>query len=109
MATSPKVLGQLNPAASILTTLYTTPGATKTTVSTIFVCNTGTTVAKFRISVAIAAAADAISQYLYRDETLAPNRTFAVTAGITLGTTDIIRVRADTADVVFHAYGVEFN
>jgi hypothetical protein len=39
MATTYKVLGQLNPAATTPTTLYTVPASTSTVVSTITICN----------------------------------------------------------------------
>jgi hypothetical protein len=39
MATSYKVLGQLNPSATTATTLYTCPAGTQTVISTITICN----------------------------------------------------------------------
>ena len=102
-----KTLAQTNPAAATLTTHYTVPASTSTTVSSIFVCNTSSTKATFRISIAIAAAADATTQYLYYDLPLTGNNTFVATVGLTLATTDLIRVQASTSGVVFSSYGVE--
>lgn len=107
MAETLKVLGQSAPAATTLTDLYTVPAATQTTVSTVFVCNQNAGKIIFRISVAVGGAANATSQYLYWDVTLLGNSTFAATVGLTLGAGDIIRVRTDTTNVSFSAYGAE--
>ena len=41
MATAYKVLGQSNPAATTLTTLYTVPAVTSAVCSTLSICNVG--------------------------------------------------------------------
>ena len=69
-----KVLGQLAPAATTLSALYTVPAATSTAISSIFVANTSSSADTFRISVAVAGAADNIKQYLYRDVTIPGNK-----------------------------------
>ena len=107
MATSPKVLGQSRPGATTLTALYTVPALTSTTVSSISVCNTSATPTTFRVSVAPAGAGDALSQYLFYDVTIAGNDSFVATMGITLSTTDIIRVYATLATLTFQAFGIE--
>lgn len=107
MATTPKVLGQLAPGATTLTALYTVPGATNTTVSSISVCNTSATPTSFRVSVAVAGAGDAISQYLFYDVTIPGNDTFVATVGLTLAATDVIRVYATLATLTFQAFGIE--
>lgn len=104
-----KVLGQSAPAATTLTDLYTVPAATSTTVSTMTVCNRSATATTFRISVAPAGAADATSQYLYYDQAIGGNTTFALTMGMTLATTDKIRVYAGAATLSFSAFGVEIS
>ena len=50
MPTTYKVLGQSNPSATTATTLYTTPSATQTIVSTITVCNQAATAGTYRIA-----------------------------------------------------------
>jgi len=107
MATTPKVLGQSAPGATTLTALYTVPGATNTTVSSLTVCNTSATPTTFRISVAPAGAGDALSQYLFYDVTIAGNDSFVATVGLTLEATDIIRVYATLATLSFSAFGIE--
>lgn len=109
MAEALKILGQSSPAATTATALYTVPAATKTTVSTITVCNRSATAGTFRISVAVADAVDANPQYLFYDQALDGNSTFAVTIGITLAATDVIRVYASSANFSFNVFGVEIS
>lgn len=107
MAASPKVLGQSNPLATTLTDAYTVPGATRTTVSTITVANRSATATSFRISVAVAGAADSLEQYVFYDIPIQGNDTFAGTIGITLGPADVVRVYAALATLSFNIFGIE--
>ncbi len=107
MADTLKVLAQLNPSATTLTTLYTVPAATSTTVSSVTVCNQATSAATFRLSVAIAGAADSAQQYIYFDEPIGAKDTFVATIGITLATTDLIRAYSSNASTSFSAFGVQ--
>jgi len=66
MADALKVLGQLNPSAASLTDLYEVPGATEAIVSSITVANRSVTPTAFRISVAIAGAADSLAIFFIR-------------------------------------------
>jgi len=109
MADALKILGSSAPALTTLTDIYTVPASTKTTVSTITVCNRSATATTFRISVAAGGAADATNQYLYYDETVAGNSTYAITIGISLATTDKIRVYAGAATLSFNVFGVEVS
>lgn len=102
-----KVLAQAAPAATTLTDFYTVPGATATVFSTVTVCNQNAASIKFRISVAVAGAADAAKQYLYYDSVLVANGSVTLTLGITLAATDVMRIYADTTNVSFNAFGVE--
>ena len=104
-----KVLGQINPTATTLTTLYTVPAATQTTVSSIMICNTTNAGTTFSVSVAIAGASDAIHQYLWYVMPLNANDTFLATLGITLATTDVVRVWASNNNVAFNMFGVEIT
>lgn len=109
MADTNKVLGQSAPLATTLTDLYTVPAATQTVVSSIVCCNRDSVAIKFRISVAIAGAADAVAQYLYWDVNLNVGDTYVAVLGITLAATDKIRVRSTTANTSFSAFGVEIT
>lgn len=107
MATSYKVLGQVNPSATTATTLYTVPSATQTVVSTVVIANQAATAATFRISVRPAGAAQTNAMYLAYDVTVGANDSTALTLGITLAATDVITVYASSATVSFNAFGSE--
>lgn len=109
MATTYKVLGQSNPAATTATSLYTVPAATSTIVSTVTVCNQAATAGTYRIAVRIAGASLAKAQYLVYDASLSANSTDTITLGITLAATDVVTVYASTADFSFSAFGTELS
>lgn len=106
MAEVIKVLGQVIPTGATLTPLYTVPASTSTVVSTITVCNQGIATT-FRLSVAVAGAADTPKQYLCFDVSLAATESRSFTLGMTLGAADVVRVQAGTSTVSFNAFGAE--
>ncbi len=108
MATVYKCLGQSAPSATTETDLYTVPGATSAVVSTVAVCNRGTATT-FRISVAVGGGATANKDYIYYDVAISAADTFACTFGITLATTDKIKVYAGSANLSFTAWGSEIS
>lgn len=109
MANAYKILGQSKPSATTLTDIYTVPASTEAVISTITVCNQSATATSFRISIAPAGAADTASQYIYYDVAIAGNDTFAATLGISLATTDVIRVYNTLATLSFTVTGVEIS
>jgi hypothetical protein len=104
-----KILGQSNPAATTLTTVYTVPAATQAIVSTLSVCNTGSTATTYRIAVRPAGASVATQHYVAYDVAIPANDTATLTLGVTLAATDVVSVYAASANVAFHAYGVEIT
>ena len=107
MATALKVLGQSNPTAATLTTLYTVPASTSTVVSSIMVCNRSATATSFRIAVRPAGAGISDEHYIYNDLPISGNDTFTATLGITLATTDVVSVYATLATLSFNMFGQE--
>lgn len=107
MATTYKVLGQVNPSATTATTLYTVPASTQTVVSTISVCNQAGTAATFRIAVRPAGAALAAEHYIVYGATVPASDSTFFTLGIALAATDVITVYASSANLSFNAYGSE--
>jgi hypothetical protein len=107
VANTYKTLGQAALTAVTLAAVYTVPAATNTVVSSVVVCNRGGTATTFRLSVAVAGAADATSQYLYYDVTLQANDTFTSTVGITLAATDVVRAYAGNGNVTVNLFGSE--
>jgi len=109
MPTAYKVLGQSAPSATTDTTLYTVPASTSAVVSTISVCNRDTGSGTFRIAIRPAGASIANQHYVVYDAALAANATATFTLGVTLATTDVVTVRASTANFSFSAFGSEIS
>lgn len=109
MPTTYKVLGQSNPAATTLTTLYTVPSATQAVVSTIVIANLTSTSATFRIAVRPGGASITNSHYVAYDVTVGASDSTALTLGITLAATDVISVYGSTANITFTAFGSEIS
>lgn len=106
MATTYKVLGQSNPAATTDTTLYTVPASTQTVISTITVANLGTT-GTFRIAIRPDGATIANQHYVVYDATLNANDSVTFTLGITIDASDVVTVRASNTSFAFQAFGSE--
>lgn len=102
-----KVLGQANPLAATLTTLYTVAALTSTIVSSLTVCNRSATPTSFRIAIRPAGAAIANEHYIAFDVPIGANEAMSFTLGVTLAATDVISVYATLATLAFNAYGVE--
>jgi glucose-6-phosphate dehydrogenase assembly protein OpcA len=102
-----KVLGQVNPSATTLTTLYTVPSAKEAVVSSISVANLTSTAATFRLAVRPGGASIANQHYIGYDITVGASDSTIITVGLTLATTDVLSVYASTANVAFQAFGDE--
>lgn len=109
MATAYKALGQSNPAATTLTTLYTVPASTEAVISSIVVCNQAGTSGTYRIAVRPNGASISAEHYVVYDATIAANTTVAYTLGITLDASDIVSVYASSTSMSFNAFGSEIS
>jgi len=109
MATAYKVLGQSAPSATTATTLYTVPSATETVVSTVTVCNRGSSAGTFRISVRPNGATLANQHYIVYDASCAAKDTITLTLGLTIDASDVLEVYASTGDFSFNAFGSELS
>jgi glucose-6-phosphate dehydrogenase assembly protein OpcA len=107
MATTYKVLGQVNPSATTATTAYTVPSSTQTIVSTIAVCNQASSAATYRIAVRPAGAALAAEHYIVYGATVPASDSVMLTVGLTLNATDVVTVYASSANLSFNLYGSE--
>jgi hypothetical protein len=108
MATTYKVLGQANPAATTNVNLYTVPAATSAVCSTLTVCNTGVSTI-FRVAIRPAGATLSNVHYIVFDTSINANDTIFLTLGITLAATDVVTVYANTANVTFGLFGSEVS
>lgn len=101
------IVKQANPLAATLTALHTVTAQKALVGSSIVVCNRSAVDTSFRISIAIAGAADSLEQYLYYNTLIPGNETFVATIGPTANAGDIIRVYATLATLSFTLFGTE--
>jgi hypothetical protein len=109
MAVTIKRLGAIASSGVIGTadTLYTTPAATGTVVSTINVCNTSSSAATFTIGISTTTSFVAAG-YLFYQVSLAGNDSFTATIGATLDATNkYLLCSASASTVSFSAFGTE--
>lgn len=107
MATAFKILGQSNPFATTNTNLYTVGASKQTVVSSITVCNQGSSVGTYRIAIRENGDTIEAKHYVFYDVELAAKATDVHTLGLTIDAYDIITVYASTANFSFNAYGSE--
>jgi len=107
-----KILGQVQPGANALTTIYTVPASTNTVVTTITICNQSAN--NLTVNVAANISGDAVttknflitSYNLEAAETLVLEPRLAMLAGSLLSA-NITGANASTSNVSVNAYGVE--
>lgn len=109
MADTIKILGQTGSAANTEFTLYSVPSGKSAVVSSVMACNRGSTVSTFRLSASVAGAATTNKDYLFYDLPVGGNDTFTATVGISLATTDVLRIYSSNANMSFSAFGVEVS
>jgi hypothetical protein len=110
MATVYKVLGQVAPANTSNTNLYTVGALKQAVVSTLHVANVSTGADTFDVFVRIAGAAAGNSNAIAKDVPIAANSILAITTGMTLNAADIVTVRSSTAnDLTFTLFGSEID
>lgn len=104
-----KVLGQANPAASGLTTLYTVPSGSQAVCSTLSVCNLSSTTT-FRVAVRPSGESIVNKHYIVYDNYVNNNDTIMLTLGISLGSSDVVSVyAASNSGLAFNLYGTEIT
>ena len=109
MPTTYKILGQQNPSASTLTTVYTVPASTQAIVSTITCANFGATSSNVSLSVHVANAAWAANMQVANNISVGTQNSLAVTLGVTLGAGDTIRANCSTANIAINVFGSEIS
>ena len=109
MPTTYKILGQSNPSASTLTTVYTVPANTQAVISTITACNFGGVSSNVSLSVHKANAAFAANMSVANNIAVSTQNSLALTLGITLDATDTIRANCSTANIAVNVFGSEIT
>tara|TARA_R100000935_G_scaffold58476_2_gene95758 strand:+ start:1643 stop:1981 length:339 start_codon:yes stop_codon:yes gene_type:complete len=107
MSDNLRVLGQVDPAATTVTVLYTVPDMTQTTVSSIVAANRTGSAITFRLSVHVAGASANDKQYLYYGKSVAANDSLTIVIGITLNQADVVKVYTSAVDMSFNMFGCE--
>lgn len=90
-------------------TLYSTGSSTKAVISTISICNTANTSATYRIAIMGSAGTPGATEWIVYDAPLGANDTAFITAGITLGSSQFIRVSSSANTVTFRAFVSEIT
>lgn len=109
MALSYKVLGQLAPAATTDTNLYTCPAQKEAVLSSVVILNRGASSGTFRIAVRPNVETLANKHFIAFDESLNAKTRTTLTLGITMDAADVVTIQASTADFSFNAFGVEIQ
>lgn len=104
MATVFGMLGQIAPSATTVTTCYTVPASKHATVRVV-VANRGSA-ATFRIAVSPDGASLVNGHYIAYDLAIEANDSVG-SAAFTVGSTDVVRVYASSANLTFSVTGIE--
>lgn len=104
------ILGQRNPSANVLTTLYTVPTSNSAILSSIVVANldeSSTNGAAFRIAANSSGVATGNANYLAYSVNVPGRDTVTLTLGVTLNAGSIVSVNANSSLLSFSAFGTE--
>jgi len=109
MASSYKILGQVDLTSSSLTDLYTVPASTKTVVSTIIIANRAAASDTFRLALRDGGEAISDKHYLAYDVPVAANDSTTLTLGVAMQATDVLSVAAagTASELSINAFGAE--
>lgn len=102
---------QMQGTAALTTyaTLYGTGAASTAVISTIAITNTASTSATYRIGIMGTEGTPGAANWLVFDSTVAGNDTIFLTAGISLGNTQFIRISSSVNTITFSAYVAEIT
>lgn len=109
MATTYKILGQLLPASTTASTLYTVPSGTTAIASTLQICNQTGTAGSFRVAARPLGATLAPVHYLIYDTAIAANDSISLTIGMCLSATDVVTVYSSSGNISFTLFGSELT
>ncbi len=107
MAKTYKVIAQSSPDANTNTNLYTVSENTQSVISTLTVCNIGSSAATYRIAVRPNGETLANKHYIAYNASVPANDTITLTLGLTTDSADIITVYSSSASVSFGVFGSE--
>ncbi len=110
MAEQFKILGQVAPAQTTETTLYTVPSSKSAIISTVSVCNQASTPATYRLAIRPAGdSTTAQKHYLVYGATVDGSDSAFFTLGLTLATGDKVLIYTSSATMSATATGSEIS
>lgn len=109
MAVTYKVLGQVNPAATTNTDLYTCASSGGAVASTLSICNQGAISTTVRVAIRPAGASITQKHYIAYDVQVSQYDSLFLTIGVSLANTDVVTVYAGTANISFNLFGSEVS
>jgi hypothetical protein len=101
------ILGQINPSANTLATLYQVPAGNSAVISSINIANLDANAAAFSIAANVSGIATANANYLAWRVSVPGNDSIALSLGVTLNASSYLSVNANTSTVTFSAFGTE--
>lgn len=107
MPTVYKVLGQQIPVANTQTTIYQVPAGNSAVISTITICNQGSTNATYRLAIQKANAALTSNHFIAYDATVLSADTVALTFGLTLEANTVLSANILTSNCSVNVFGSE--
>lgn len=110
MARTYRILGQINPGANVLTTLYTVPSSNSAIISSLVIANLNEgagTGNSFSIAVNVAGVQVSNSNYLAYRVNCPVRDTVTLTLGITMNAGSIVSVNSNNSLMTFTAFGTE--
>lgn len=109
MATNYKVLGQADPSAGIMTSVYTCPTATNTVIANICVTNITSSVDHYRIAVRPNGATLENKHYIVFDASIDFYSYEFLTMPVTLSAGDVVDVYCLNGNLIFNIFGSEIS
>lgn len=102
-----KILGQVNPTTTSLTSLYTVPTGKEAFCSTLSICNFGDTTSNVNVAVRENGASIDSKQYILYNIPIVPSDSLFLTLGLSLDQADVVSVQATTSSIAFGLFGSE--
>lgn len=90
-------------------TLYNTTASTTAVISSLIVTNTSASTATYRVAIMASEGTPAAANWIVYDSTVAGNDMVAFNLGLTLGTSQYIRISSSANTVTFSAYISEIS
>lgn len=102
-----KILGQLNPSANTISTVYTVPASNSAVISTVVICNQAVNSAAFSLAVVASGDSPTAKNFLNFQTPVPGNDSITVTIGITMAAGDTIRANVTSGNVSVGVFGSE--